>query len=525
MRISSMSIVQKLAALVVLTAVGLAALTVTAVVRAEHRLMAERRAAVQQVVEAALGVVERYGALASSGELGETAAQQSAIDVISGMRYSGDEYFWINDMTPTMVMHPVKPELDGTDLSGQVDPDGTQIFVEFVDVVRSEGAGFVAYQWPKPGAEDPQPKVSYVTGYEPWGWVLGSGVYVDDVRATALADARGLFGAGAAVLVAVAAVGFAVSRSVVRPVNEATRALTDGDAGARLPVGSGRTELDRLAIALNTTLDRSASVASDVDSASHELLAAAERLVSSGDELGDAAADAAARTSEAGVSARSVSEGIDTVAAGTHQMGASIGEIAANAAEVARIAAHAVEAAGRTNETVATLGESSAEIGSVVKVITSIAEQTNLLALNATIEAARAGEAGKGFAVVAGEVKELASETARATGDIAQRVESIQEAVARAAAEIGQITEVIAKINDYQTTIAGAVEEQTATTNAMAAAVTEVAEGGRRVASVLEDVGAATARTSGEIETIRSAAHELGSTSHRLRETVGALAV
>ncbi|MCR6690709.1 methyl-accepting chemotaxis protein [Cellulomonas sp.] len=525
MRLSSFSIAQKLAALVVLTAVGLALLTVLAVVRTESRIMTERRAATQAVVETAMGVVEHYGALAASGELTQEAAQQAAVAAVAGMRYDGDEYFWINDMTPTMVMHPIKPELDGTALDGQVDPDGTKIFVEFVDVVRTQGAGFVEYQWPKPGADAPQPKVSYVAGYEPWGWVLGSGVYVDDVRGAAVVDARGIVLAGVLVLAVVALLGFVVARSVVQPVVGATRALSDGDAGARLPVGTGRTELDRLAIALNGALDRSATVASGVDDASHQLLEAAQRLVAAGDELGEAAGAAAERTVDAGTSARSVSEGIDTVATGTHQMGASIGEIARNAAEVARIAAQAVDAAERTNRTVATLGDSSAQIGSVVKVITSIAEQTNLLALNATIEAARAGEAGKGFAVVAGEVKELASETARATGDIAARVESIQDAVARAADEIGQITQVIAQINDFQTTIAGAVEEQTATTSAMAAAVAEVAEGGRRVASVLDEVGAATARTSGEIETIRTAARELGATSHRLRETVGALAV
>ena len=135
-----------------------------------------------------------------------------------------------------------------------------------------------------------------------------------------------------------------------------------------------------------------------------------------------------------------------------------------------------------TNVSVAQLGSSSEEIGNVVKVITSIAEQTNLLALNATIEAARAGEAGKGFAVVAGEVKELAQETARATEDIARRVEAIQSDTQGAVAAMGRSRSIIASINDYQLTIASAVEEQTATTQEMSRNVTQAATGSGEIA-------------------------------------------
>jgi methyl-accepting chemotaxis protein len=152
--------------------------------------------------------------------------------------------------------------------------------------------------------------------------------------------------------------------------------------------------------------------------------------------------------------------------------------------------------------------------------ITTIAEQTNLLALNATIEAARAGDAGKGFAVVAGEVKELAQETARATGDISAQVESIQSAAAQAAQEIGRISEIIGRINDFQVTIAGAVEEQTATTSLMGQSVAQVADGSREIAAVLGRVNAASRQTTDDLEAIRTAARELADTSRRLRETV-----
>ncbi|WP_149204284.1 methyl-accepting chemotaxis protein [Actinotalea subterranea] len=520
MKRPSASIATKLLGLGAVLALGLVLLVALASVQVYGRIMSERQAATRSVVETALGVVTFYGAEQAAGRLTEAEAQEAAITAVRQLRYSGEEYFWINDMNPTMVMHPVKPELDGTDLTQNVDPDGKHLFVEFVDVVKAEGAGFVEYQWPKPGAEAPQPKVSYVAGYEPWGWVVGSGVYVDDVRSVALAEAAKLAASGLAVLLLVGGIGVVVGRGVIGPIRRVTDLLGSGDVSTRVPVGDGRTELERLAVALNATLERSATVASNVSSAVTELDAAASRLVTTSDQMAAGAEETARQTAAVTAVAQEVSTGIETVASGTHQMGASIGEIAQNAHAVAKIAAEAVDAAEATNRTVGALGESSAEIGSVVKVITAIAEQTNLLALNATIEAARAGDAGKGFAVVAGEVKELAQETARATGDISARVESIQAAVSQAAGEIGRISEIIGRINDYQTTIAGAVEEQTATTSAMAASVAQAADGGRSIATTLDGVGAASQRTTAELEHIRSAAHELALTSRRLQDAL-----
>jgi methyl-accepting chemotaxis protein len=236
------------------------------------------------------------------------------------------------------------------------------------------------------------------------------------------------------------------------------------------------------------------------------LSAAAEELTATSHSMSATAEETSAQAGVVSAASEEVSRNIDTVATGTSEMSASIREIAANAAEASSVAGHAVTVAGDTNRTVAKLGASSAEIGKVIKVITSIAAQTNLLALNATIEAARAGEAGRGFAVVANEVKELARETALATEDISLKIEAIQRDTEGAVAAIHQISEIINKIAHIQTTIASAVEEQTATTNEMSRNVMEAAKGSAEIAQNITGVAeAAIATSQGAADSLRAA--------------------
>ncbi len=522
-RLRSASIQARILTIVVLTTLGMAALILMGAVTMESRMMDERQSGTRQVVELTAQIIERYVALAADGTMTTEQAQQAAVEAVRDLRYSGEEYFWINDETPVMVVHPIKSELDGTDLSGITDPNGTAIFLEFVDVVQADGAGFVSYMWPKPGAEEAAPKVSYVQGIPEWGWIVGSGIYVDDVQAAAWTAALGLAGWGLAVVVIVAGVALLIGRSIIRGINSATVLLGSGDLDTRLPEGEGRTELDRLAIALNETLDRAAAVSRNVGAAVEELDTAANSLAGSSQGMTQDVDATAERTASVSGAAQEVSNGIDTIASATNQMGASIREIAENAQSVARMASEAVEASEATSRTVEELGSSSEEIGAVVNVITAIAEQTNLLALNATIEAARAGEAGSGFAVVAGEVKDLAQETARATGGISERVLAIQSTVERASEEITRIGEIIRAISDFQSTIAGAVEEQTATTSEMASSAERVADSSRTIATSLDEVNQASLRTSEGIREVNSAAAALAETSQRLRAASGSV--
>jgi len=305
----------------------------------------------------------------------------------------------------------------------------------------------------------------------------------------------------------------------VRSVQASLDAMAEGDLTVAAD-SRDHDELGRMAGSLATAQENLRSVMASVVASSDAVAAASEQLSATSAQISSSAEETSAQSGVVSAAAEEVSRNVATVAAGAEQMGASIREISQNANEAARVAAQAVAEAETTNATVVKLGDSSREIGNVVKVITSIAEQTNLLALNATIEAARAGEAGKGFAVVANEVKELAQATARATEDITRRVETIQGDTSGAVTAIGRISEIIGSINDFQLTIASAVEEQTATTNEMSRSVQEAAGGSTEIATNITGVSTAASSTTEALGQTRQAVDELSRMASDLRTTV-----
>jgi methyl-accepting chemotaxis protein len=236
----------KLIRIGVAATLAIVALGAYSTLQARTLLFDARSELVQSQTETGLALLQAYGAREASGELTREEAQEAALDAVRELRYLGDEYFWINDHTPTMVMHPINPALDGENLQGFEDPDGFRLFVGFVETVEAEGEGFVPYLWPKPGSEQPQPKISYVAGYEPWGWVIGTGLYVDDVQSTFLAQAVRQGGFATLVLLILGGLLAVTARSLTRPLRRQGDDLTAvtkeiGGVSSQLTVAAGET--------------------------------------------------------------------------------------------------------------------------------------------------------------------------------------------------------------------------------------------------------------------------------------------
>ena len=219
-----MTVGRKIYALIGLIFIGLVGIAILDSRELASGLNLQKQIELRHLTELALGILKEEHALVQKGGITDADAQKRALARVATLRYGNNDYFWVNDMHPRMVMHPMRPEMNGNDISTFKDPNGKALFVDFVNVVKKDGAGFVPYEWPKPGVDKPQPKLSYVAGFAPWNWVIGTGVYIDDLNAQTWASTqRSLLAAGLVLLLTIA-VSIVVAGSVTKPLRRISRA-------------------------------------------------------------------------------------------------------------------------------------------------------------------------------------------------------------------------------------------------------------------------------------------------------------